>query len=67
MQTGRMRTELVSESGDPARPNEDFAALALPASGQGGTLIVLDGVTPPRGNTAVCIPFRGSAHASAEH
>ncbi|MET7908835.1 protein phosphatase 2C domain-containing protein [Streptomyces avermitilis] len=45
-----MRTELVSESGDPARPNEDFAALALPASGQGGTLIVLDGVTPPRGD-----------------
>ncbi|MET8025917.1 protein phosphatase 2C domain-containing protein [Streptomyces avermitilis] len=44
-----MRTEIVSESGDPARPNEDFAALALPASGQGGTLIVLDGVTPPRG------------------
>ncbi|MGW3496457.1 protein phosphatase 2C domain-containing protein [Streptomyces sp. NPDC001020] len=44
-----MRTELISEPGDPARPNEDFAALALPASGQGGTLIVLDGVTPPQG------------------
>ncbi|MFD1662865.1 protein phosphatase 2C domain-containing protein [Streptomyces caeni] len=42
-----MRTELISEPGDPARPNEDFAALALPASGQGGTLVVLDGVTPP--------------------
>jgi len=46
-----MHTELVSEPGDPARPNEDFAAAALPASGQGGTLVVLDGVTPPRGET----------------
>ncbi|MDR3082288.1 MAG: protein phosphatase 2C domain-containing protein [Streptomyces sp.] len=43
-----MRTELISEPGDPARPDEDFAAIALPASGQGGTLVVLDGVTPPR-------------------
>ncbi|WP_406442376.1 protein phosphatase 2C domain-containing protein [Streptomyces sp. NBC_01613] len=46
-----MRTELVSEPGDPARPNEDFASVALPASGQGGALVVLDGVTPPRGET----------------
>lgn len=46
-----MRTELVSEPGDPARPNEDFASVGLPASGQGGSLIVLDGVTPPRGET----------------
>ncbi|MCW7946595.1 hypothetical protein AAW14_32620 [Streptomyces hygroscopicus] len=45
-----MRTELISEPGDPARPNEDFAALALPASGQGGALVVLDGVTPPPGD-----------------
>ncbi|MFC3575648.1 protein phosphatase 2C domain-containing protein [Streptomyces yaanensis] len=45
-----MRTELISEPGDPERPNEDFAALALPASGQGGVLVVLDGVTPPRGD-----------------
>jgi hypothetical protein len=45
-----MRTELISEPGDPARPNDDFTALALPASGQGGTLVVLDGVTPPRGD-----------------
>ncbi|MDW8809166.1 protein phosphatase 2C domain-containing protein [Streptomyces scabiei] len=42
-----MRTELVSEPGDPLRPNEDFAAVALPAGGQGGALVVLDGVTPP--------------------
>ncbi len=46
-----MRTELVSEPGDPARPNEDFASVALPASGQGGALVVLDGVTPPKGRT----------------
>ncbi|MFE9599196.1 protein phosphatase 2C domain-containing protein [Streptomyces hokutonensis] len=46
-----MRTELVSEPGDPNRPNEDFASVGLPASGQGGSLIVLDGVTPPRGET----------------
>ncbi|WP_128434616.1 protein phosphatase 2C domain-containing protein [Streptomyces cyaneus] len=46
-----MRTELVSEPGDPARPNEDFASVGLPASGQGGALVVLDGVTPPRGET----------------
>ncbi|MFI7403214.1 protein phosphatase 2C domain-containing protein [Streptomyces sp. NPDC049541] len=46
-----MHTELVSEPGDPTYPNEDFAAATLPASGQGGTLVVLDGVTPPRGGT----------------
>ncbi|MEU8587843.1 protein phosphatase 2C domain-containing protein [Streptomyces sp. NPDC048664] len=45
-----MRTELISEAADPGRPNEDFAALAVPASGQGGALVVLDGVTPPPGN-----------------
>ncbi|MDH6629449.1 hypothetical protein M2271_007285 [Streptomyces sp. LBL] len=46
-----MRTELVSEPGDRDRPNEDFASVALPASGLGGTLVVLDGVTPPKGAT----------------
>ncbi|MFE0675604.1 hypothetical protein [Streptomyces sp. NPDC058867] len=46
-----MRTELVSEPGDPSRPNEDFAGVALPASGQGGAVVVLDGVTPPRNGT----------------
>ncbi|MFJ8055713.1 protein phosphatase 2C domain-containing protein [Streptomyces sp. NPDC096142] len=46
-----MRTELVSEPGDPGRPNEDFASVGLPASGQGGSLVVLDGVTPPKGGT----------------
>ncbi|MFD5628110.1 hypothetical protein [Streptomyces sp. NPDC127072] len=44
-----MRTELVSEPGDPAHPNEDFASVGLPASGQGGALVLLDGVTPPAG------------------
>ncbi len=47
MQTGRMRTELVSEPGDRARPNEDFASVGLSASGQGGSVVLLDGVTPP--------------------
>ncbi|MFI0233543.1 protein phosphatase 2C domain-containing protein [Streptomyces sp. NPDC017086] len=46
-----MRTDLVSEPGAPGRPNEDFAGVGLPACGQGGCAIVLDGVTPPRGGT----------------
>ncbi|MFJ3638512.1 hypothetical protein ACIPRD_02010 [Streptomyces sp. NPDC090108] len=46
-----MRTELVTEPGDPSRPNEDFASVGLPASGQGGCAILLDGVTPPRDGT----------------
>ncbi|MFF5147404.1 hypothetical protein ACFY6U_48135 [Streptomyces sp. NPDC013157] len=46
-----MHTEVVSEPGAPDRPNEDFAAVGLPASGQGGCVIVLDGVTPPRDGT----------------
>lgn len=50
VQTGRMRTELTSEPGDRDRPNEDYASVALPASGQGGSLVVLDGVTPPTGH-----------------
>lgn len=47
MQTGRMRIELATAPGDPAHPNEDYASVALPASGQGGALVLLDGVTPP--------------------
>ncbi|MCZ0207102.1 protein phosphatase 2C domain-containing protein [Streptomyces sp. UMAF16] len=46
-----MRTDLVSEPGDATRPNEDFAGVGLPACGQGGCVIVLDGVTPPDGGT----------------
>ncbi|MFE7777838.1 protein phosphatase 2C domain-containing protein [Streptomyces sp. NPDC057445] len=44
-----MRFELVSAPGTPGRTNEDWASVALPASGQGGSLVVLDGVTPPKG------------------
>lgn len=46
-----MRTDLVSEPGDATRSNEDFAGVGLPASGQGGCVVVLDGVTPPDGGT----------------
>ncbi|MFJ8600431.1 hypothetical protein ACIREM_17235 [Streptomyces shenzhenensis] len=46
-----MRTEVVSEPGDPGRPDEDFAGVGLPACGQGGCVIVLDGVTPPEDGT----------------
>ncbi|MGW5732521.1 MULTISPECIES: hypothetical protein [Streptomyces] len=45
-----MRIELATEPGDPARPNEDHAAVILPAAGQGGSLVLLDGVTPPAGD-----------------
>ncbi|MEV0370136.1 hypothetical protein AB0I10_09960 [Streptomyces sp. NPDC050636] len=45
-----MRIELATEPGDPQRPNEDYASVALPASGQGGVLVLLDGVTPPEGD-----------------
>ena len=41
-----MRIETATEPGSPDRPNEDFVAVALPASGQGGALVLLDGVTP---------------------
>ncbi|MFE1863000.1 hypothetical protein [Streptomyces anandii] len=46
-----MRTEVVSEPGHEDRPNEDFASVGVPAFGQGGCLVVLDGVTPPRTGT----------------
>ncbi|MEU9848080.1 hypothetical protein [Streptomyces sp. NPDC047985] len=45
-----MRIELTTVAGCADRPNEDWAATALPASGQGGTLVLLDGVTPPYGD-----------------
>ncbi|MCX5109386.1 protein phosphatase 2C domain-containing protein [Streptomyces sp. NBC_00378] len=53
-----MRIELATAAGSPERPNEDWAATSLPASGQGGALVVLDGVTPPRGDD-------GCAHSVA--
>ncbi|MFI9625478.1 hypothetical protein [Streptomyces sp. NPDC052042] len=45
-----MRIELATAAGAADRPNEDWVATALTASGQGGTLILLDGVTPPSGD-----------------
>ncbi|MEU6079538.1 hypothetical protein [Streptomyces sp. NPDC047108] len=46
-----MRVDLSTEPGDPQRLNEDYVSVALPASGQGGALVLLDGVTPPDGGT----------------
>ncbi|MET7760696.1 hypothetical protein [Streptomyces sp. NPDC005336] len=45
-----MRIELATAPGDHQLPNEDYASVALPASGGGGALVVLDGVTPPEGD-----------------
>ncbi|THA52454.1 protein phosphatase 2C domain-containing protein [Streptomyces sp. A1136] len=44
-----MRIDLASAAGSPERPNEDWVAAAIPALG-GGVVVVLDGVTPPRGD-----------------
>lgn len=52
-----MRIETSTEPGTPNRPNEDFAAIAIPACGAGnsaGSLVLLDGVTPPPAN-AGCV------------
>ncbi|WP_329116086.1 hypothetical protein [Streptomyces sp. NBC_01353] len=45
-----MRTEATTLPGSPERPNEDWVATALPGYGGGGTVVVLDGVTPPAGD-----------------
>ncbi|MER5204386.1 hypothetical protein [Streptomyces sp. NPDC002825] len=45
-----MRSEVASLPGSPERPNEDWGAAVLPASGSGGTVVLLDGVTPPAGD-----------------
>src|SRR4051812_50213081 len=45
-----MRIETATASGTPGAPNEDFVAVALPAGGYGGALVLLDGVTPPPDN-----------------
>ena len=52
VQTGRMRIETATEPGTADVPNEDFVSVALPASGTGGTVVLLDGVTPPPDNGA---------------
>ncbi|MGK5629056.1 hypothetical protein [Streptomyces sp. URMC 123] len=49
-----MRIELATEPGDPQRPNEDYASVAAPASGRGGALVLLDGVTPPPDGDTGC-------------
>lgn len=51
-----MRIELASTPGSPERPNEDWTSTILPASGQGGALVLLDGVTPPQGNVGCVHP-----------
>ncbi len=48
--TDTMRIETAGDPGDPQRPNEDYASVVLPASGAGGAVVVLDGVTPPEGD-----------------
>jgi hypothetical protein len=50
LHTEAMRIETATASGTPGAPNEDFVAVALPAGGHGGALVLLDGVTPPPGN-----------------
>ncbi|MFJ9028079.1 protein phosphatase 2C domain-containing protein [Streptomyces sp. NPDC102274] len=45
-----MRIELATAPGTAVRPNEDWTSVALPAGGEGGVLVVLDGVTPPAGD-----------------
>jgi hypothetical protein len=45
-----VRIETATEPGDPSTANEDFVAVALPAAGRGGAVVLLDGVTPPPDN-----------------
>ncbi|MEU5218904.1 hypothetical protein AB0G79_22270 [Streptomyces sp. NPDC020807] len=45
-----MRSDVATLPGSPERPNEDWAAAALPGAGGGGTVVLLDGVTPPAGD-----------------
>ncbi|WP_256105620.1 hypothetical protein [Streptomyces sp. ODS05-4] len=42
-----MHAEIASAPAAPERPNEDWVSVAGPADGQGGALVLLDGVTPP--------------------
>ncbi|MEU1817482.1 protein phosphatase 2C domain-containing protein [Streptomyces roseifaciens] len=50
-----MRIELATRPGDIRHPNEDFVSVALPASGKGGALVLLDGVTPPPSGETGCV------------
>ena len=40
---------IATEPGAAGRANEDYAAASLPAVGNDGALVLLDGVTPPPG------------------
>lgn len=42
-----MRIQSATEPGTPGLPDEDYVAAATPASGAGGALVLLDGVTAP--------------------
>ncbi|GAA3733148.1 hypothetical protein [Streptomyces tremellae] len=44
-----MRFELATAPGTAGRPNEDWTSTITPAAGEGGALVLLDGVTPPAG------------------
>jgi hypothetical protein len=48
-----MRIDMASEPGGRDRPNEDFASVVT--SGDGGALVVLDGVTPPLSGGDGCV------------
>ncbi|MER5276877.1 hypothetical protein ABT025_14095 [Streptomyces sp. NPDC002809] len=50
-----MRIELACVPGAPDVPNEDLVAVSLPSSGGGGSLVVLDGVTPPADGDTGCV------------
>ncbi|GAA3875143.1 protein phosphatase 2C domain-containing protein [Streptomyces sedi] len=45
-----MRIQSATAPGTPGQPNEDFAAVAMPTEAGEGALVVLDGVTAPRGD-----------------
>jgi hypothetical protein len=45
-----MRFELATAPGTAGRPNEDWTSVIAPAAGEGGALVLLDGVTPPEGD-----------------
>lgn len=50
-----MRIDIATAPGSHPRPNEDWTAVATPSAGSGGTLIALDGVTPPRTGGDGCV------------
>lgn len=61
-----MRIETATEPGNPGRPNEDFVAVAMPASGGGGSLVLLDGVTLPTAPRAAVTTSPGTSPTWAD-